>query len=79
MRAAVTICLVPEARGGPFVLHAADLAAADDRKRELLFLDLLERGWYVAPRGFIALSIEVTDDDIDGFVAAVADALASRS
>ena len=57
----------------------ADLAAADDRRRELLFLDLLERGWYVAPRGFIALSIEVTDDDIDGFVAAVSDALAARS
>lgn len=57
----------------------ADIAGADDRKRELLFLDLLERGWYVAPRGFIALSIEVTDDDIDGFVVAVADALASRS
>lgn len=57
----------------------ADIAAADDRRRELLFLDLLERGWYVAPRGFIALSIEVTDDDIDGFVAAVADALAARS
>lgn len=52
-----------------------DIAGADDRRRELLFLDLLERGWYVAPRGFIALSIEVTDDDIDGFVAAVADAL----
>ena len=57
----------------------ADLAGADDRRRELLFLDLLERGWYVAPRGFIALSIEVTDDDIDGFVAAVSDALAARS
>ena len=57
----------------------ADIAAADDRRRELLFLDLLERGWYVAPRGFIALSIEVTDDDIDGFVAAVSDALAARS
>lgn len=57
----------------------ADIAGADDRKRELLFLDLLERGWYVAPRGFIALSIEVTDDDVDGFVAAVADALAARS
>ena len=56
----------------------ADIAAADDRRRELLFLDLLERGWYVAPRGFIALSIEVTDDDIDGFVAAVADSLATR-
>ena len=57
----------------------ADLVGADDRRRELLFLDLLERGWYVAPRGFIALSIEVTDDDIDGFVAAVSDALAARS
>ena len=53
----------------------ADIASADDRRRELLFLDLLERGWYVAPRGFIALSIEVTDDDVDGFVDAVADAL----
>ncbi len=63
---------------GP-IASPADIAAADDRRRELLFLDLLERGWYVAPRGFIALSIEVTDDDIDGFVAAVADALASRS
>jgi glutamate-1-semialdehyde 2,1-aminomutase len=57
----------------------ADIAGADDRRRELLFLDLLERGWYVAPRGFIALSIEVTDDDVDGFVAAVAESLASRS
>ena len=56
----------------------ADIAAADDRRRELLFLDLLERGWYVAPRGFIALSIEGTDDDIDGFGAAVADSLAAR-
>jgi len=27
MRAAVTICLVPAARGGPFVLHAAEFAA----------------------------------------------------
>ena len=63
---------------GP-VTSPADLAGADDRRRELLFLDLLERGWYVAPRGFIALSIEVTDDDIDAFVAAVADALATRA
>ena len=60
----------------PGPVHSpADLVDADDRRRELLFLDLLEQGWYVAPRGFIALSIEVTDEDIDGFVAAVADAL----
>ena len=64
----------------PGPIHSpGDIAEADDRRRELLFLDLLERGWYVAPRGFIALSIEVTDDDVDGFVAAVADALAARS
>lgn len=63
---------------GP-VTSPADLAPADERRRELLFLDLLERGWYVAPRGFIALSIEVTDGDVDGFVAAVADALATRA
>jgi len=61
------------------VRSPADLADADDRRRELLFLDLLERGFYVAPRGFIALSIEVTDDDVDEFVAAVAEALAARS
>ena len=57
----------------------ADLAGADDRRRELLFLDLLERGYYMAPRGFIALSIEVTDVDIDGFVDAVAACLAARA
>jgi len=31
MRSAVTICLVPEARRGPFVLHAAEFAAREPR------------------------------------------------
>lgn len=62
---------------GP-VRSAADLDAADPRRRELLFLDLLERGFYLAPRGFIALSLEVTDADVDAAVAAVADALATH-
>ena len=56
-----------------------DLADADDRRRELLFLDLLERGWYMARRGFIALSLEITDGDVDGFVAAVRDSLRERA
>lgn len=54
---------------------AADLAGADARLREWLFLELLERGWYLAARGFMALSIEVTDDEVDGFIAAVDDVL----
>ena len=57
----------------------ADLSGADDRRRELLFLDLLERGYYMAPRGFIALSIEVTDADVEGFLDAVASCLAARA
>ena len=63
--------------GGP-VTSPEDLADADDRRRELLFLDLLERGYYMARRGFIALSLEVTDDEIDGFVRAVRDCLRER-
>ena len=63
---------------GP-VRSPRDLAAADDRLRELLFLDLLERGWYMARRGFIALSLEIGDDDVDGFVSAVRDCLAERA
>lgn len=62
---------------GP-VTSPDDLADADDRRRELLFLDLLERGYYMARRGFIALSLEVTDDEIEGFVDAVRDCLRGR-
>jgi glutamate-1-semialdehyde 2,1-aminomutase len=55
---------------GP-VRSAADLARADDRLKALLFFTALDSGYYFARRGFIALSIEVTDDDIDGFVGVV--------
>jgi glutamate-1-semialdehyde 2,1-aminomutase len=51
---------------GP-VTSTADLSAADDRWKELLFFDALGAGFYIARRGFIALSIEITDDDIDAF------------
>jgi len=55
---------------GP-VDSATDLAGSDDRWKELLFFHLLDDGIYIARRGFIALSIEVTDDDVDDLVAAV--------
>ena len=55
---------------GP-VDSANDLADADDRLKELLFFHLLAVGIYTARRGFIALSIEITDEDVDRVVAAV--------
>jgi glutamate-1-semialdehyde 2,1-aminomutase len=55
---------------GP-VRSTADLADADDRLKALLFFAALDAGYYFARRGFIALSIEITDDDIDGFVGIV--------
>ncbi len=55
------------ATAGP-VRSTADLSTADDRWRELLFFDSLEAGFFFARRGFIALSIEITDDDVDHFV-----------
>ena len=42
-----------------------------DTELELFFHDMLDQGWYLARRGFIALSIEITDQLIDEFLAAV--------
>jgi len=66
------------ATSGP-VRRLEDLHDADPRRLELLFLDLLERGVYLAPRGYLALSLAVTDSQLDGFVDAVADAVRGRS
>lgn len=52
---------------GP-IRSAVDLAEADDRLKELLFFHLLDAGIYMARRGFIALSIEITDADVEAFV-----------
>ena len=55
---------------GP-VRSVDDLRGSDDRWKELLFFAALDAGFYIARRGFIALSIEITDDDVDTFVALV--------
>lgn len=52
---------------GP-VTSARDLSGSDDRLKELFFFHCLAAGYYLARRGFIALSIEITDVDVDGFV-----------
>ncbi len=51
-----------------------DLRAVDGRLRELLFFGALERGCYFAPRGYLALSVELTAADLDRFVDAVTQA-----
>jgi glutamate-1-semialdehyde 2,1-aminomutase len=53
------------------VRSSADLVSADDRWKQLLYFAALDAGYHMARRGFIALSIEVTDADIDGFIAVV--------
>ena len=60
------------------VRNPDDLEASDERLKELLFFDLLEAGFYLAPRGFIGLSLMVTDEDCERFTAALADVLGAR-
>lgn len=69
--------LSPHFVTGP-VRRPADSAAADPRLRELLFLDMLERGFYLARRGMVALSLEVGAAEIDGFATAFSDWLEAR-
>jgi len=53
------------------VRRVDDLAAVDGRMRQLLFFHLLSRGIYTSPRGFVVLSLPLSDADIDGYVAAI--------
>lgn len=59
---------------GP-VTSPLDTEATDAELKELIFHGLLDRGFYLAPRGFIALSLAITDDDCDRFVGAFAEVL----
>jgi glutamate-1-semialdehyde 2,1-aminomutase len=81
------VALQMTGRSSVMALHAVtgpirsvdDLEGANDAAKELLFLDLLERGYYMARRGFIALSLMVGDADLDAFVAAVKDVVTERA
>ena len=56
-----------------------DLSRSDPQLLELLFLDLLELGYYIAPRGYMALSLALTAAQLAGFVAAVGRVLDTRA
>jgi glutamate-1-semialdehyde 2,1-aminomutase len=53
----------------PASAHEADL-------RELFFFDMLARGFYLARRGMIAMSLEIGEAEMGAFVTAVADFVA---
>jgi glutamate-1-semialdehyde 2,1-aminomutase len=59
--------------------HCTGEAACASTALSLLFFDLLERGYYIAPRGFIALSLPVDDATLDSFVDAVREVMLSRA
>ena len=52
-----------------------DARAGDQAALALFHLEMLARGQYLSRRGFMSLSLPLTDDDIDGFVAAAEDFL----
>jgi glutamate-1-semialdehyde 2,1-aminomutase len=62
---------------GP-VRTLADLAAADPAIKDLVFFDLVARGFYMARRGFIALSLPISDAETKGFIEAFDDIIAVR-
>jgi glutamate-1-semialdehyde 2,1-aminomutase len=55
-----------------------DLARKDKRWADLFHLDMLARGYYLARRGMITLSLPMTDVDIDGFANAIDDWMDER-
>ena len=59
-------------REGP-IERALPPDAVEADLRELFFFDMRERGFYIARRGMIALSLEITDADLDRFIVAVAE------
>ncbi|WP_342640096.1 aspartate aminotransferase family protein [Rhodoligotrophos ferricapiens] len=53
----------------------ADVPPVDPKLRALFHLEMMERGYYMARRGFISLSLPLTDADYEGFVAAFDDVI----
>ena len=54
-----------------------DLGPVEPVLIELLFHELLERGFYIAARGFVALSLAITGDDRAEFLTALADSVST--
>jgi glutamate-1-semialdehyde 2,1-aminomutase len=59
------------------IWSARDIEPAPE-KRALLHLELIDRGFYIARRGYLALPLPVTDGDVDAFVDAVRDVVGTH-
>jgi len=61
-------------------MHSTDATAehAQLEVEKLFHLEMLDRGYYFARRGYIALSLPTTDADCEGFASAVDDFLLAR-
>ena len=61
------------------IRRPADLKDADQALKALFHLEMLASGFYISKLGFLALSMPLTDDDYERFVAAVARFLADHA
>jgi glutamate-1-semialdehyde 2,1-aminomutase len=61
------------------IARPEDAEATPDAVRKLTHLELIERGYVTARRGFMSLSLALSDAEIDGFVSAFDDVLASHA
>ncbi len=60
------------------IRNPADAASGDELIRDLFFFDMLERGIYLARRGFIALSLAIGDVETDRLTDALESFLVAR-
>lgn len=58
-------------RGPDEIANIQDLKDSNYALLDLLHLDMLSRGFYIARRGFIALSLALTPPELDAFAAAI--------
>ncbi|RKQ93731.1 glutamate-1-semialdehyde 2,1-aminomutase [Solirubrobacter pauli] len=67
LRAQLDAVVPTTGRGSLMTMHPGS-----DERRQLLFFELLDAGYWIAGRGMIALSLPLTDEQCDAFAAAVA-------
>jgi glutamate-1-semialdehyde 2,1-aminomutase len=53
------------------IASVEDFVEGEDLLKDLFFFHMIDRGFYVARRGFIVMTLPVTDDDVEQFVEAV--------